>query len=416
VFYILGDNGASAEGGAKGTTNEFLERSGMPASAQDIIAMSDKLGGPESWPHYPAGWAQALNTPYPWMKQISSHLGGTRNGMVVHWPEKIADKGTVRNQFHHVNDIMPTILDAAGIPTPRLVDGIAQQPIDGVSMVYTFNEPDAEDRHTTQYFEIFATHGIYHEGWLAGTHHGNTTPWDSLKREPATFREDDWELYDLRTDWSQSKNVASEHPERVRQLRELFLIEAARNSVLPMDARPRSEKAMSARLRVPATTLSGSARRIAVNTMPNVIGASHTVEVSLNVPDGGGEGVLCAQGGRFGGWSLYLKDGRLTYCYNLAGANTTYVRASTALPAGDHVVVLDSRYDGGGMGKGATVKLTADGNAVAEGRLERTVSYVWTSGEHFNVGLDPLTQVSAEYVGDNPYNGKIDHVRVERLD
>ena len=416
VLYILGDNGASGEGGRIGTANEYSSWQGISVSAQDILAEADNLGGPDSWPHYAAGWAQALDTPYPWMKQIASHFGGTRNGMVAQWPRMIEERGGVRHQFHHVIDILPTVLEAAGIPAPQQVDGIAQQPIDGVSMAYTFADAAAKDRRRTQYFEMYGTRGIYHDGWMACTLHGKTAPWVFTDENTPAFQEDVWELYDTRTDWSQAVDVSAEHPERLRQMQELFLIEATRNQVLPLDDRPLAVRKNADDRQTPTVmTFHAKTRRVSPDAMPNLIAGSHTVEAKITVPEGGGQGVLCAQGGRFSGWSLYLHDGRPVYCHNIAGTVIEHVRASEPLAPGQHTVLLSFDYDGGGLGKAATITLHVDGRTVAEDRLERTAPMLWTVGEHFNVGLDPITQVSPDYKDENPFNGSMDTVRVERL-
>ncbi len=415
IFYLLGDNGASSEGGLIGTTNEYAAYSGIRVPAEDIVAARDRLGGPETYPHYPVGWAVAMDTPYPWMKQIASHYGGTRNGMIVHWPVGIEEQGAMRHQWHHVIDILPTILEAVGIPAPTIVDGAEQQPVVVTSFGYSFNDAGAEERHTTQYFEIAGSRGIYHDGWVACTVHRHA-PWETQVQIEVHLRDDRWELYDTSTDWSEARDLAAEHPDKLEELKNLFLIEAARHQVLPMDDRSFAVRRNARGERgdvIESMTFHGKTRWIPPDAMPNTLGKSHTVSARVVVGDAPAEGVICAQGGRFGGWTLYCKDGTLTYCHNVGDRVRSYVRAAEPLPPGAH----DLRYEfasENGLGAGGTGTLFIGHREVGRQRIERTVAFLLPHGQDFTVGSDPSTPVTDEYqAGDNAFNGTVDLVRID---
>jgi arylsulfatase len=413
ILYILGDNGASPEGGLTGTVNEYREWSGLHTTAEEILAESEKLGGPETWPHYPVGWAVAMDTPYQWLKQVASHYGGTRNGLIVSWPSEIAERGGLRHQWHHVTDLAPTILEAAGLPAPRFVDGVEQQAVDGIAMNYTFADAEAPDRRTKQYFEIIGNRGIYHDGWVACTAHVKT-PWNLSASEAVPFSDDRWELYDTRSDWTQARDLAAEHPERLERLKELFLIEAARNQVLPLDDRPFAVRRNAReRGRIDSMTFHPRTRRLLHEAVPNVIGSSFTITAEIAAP-GEASGVICAQGGRFSGYSLYCNGAVLCFCMNVGGSVLSYVRATEPLAAGQHQIEFRFRYDGGGLGKGGDGALFVDGRQVGTGRIERTLVFQFPIGEDYNVGIDPLTPVTPEYPRfDNAFNGAIRWVRID---
>src|SRR5688572_18496149 len=316
VYYIIGDNGASAEGTLNGTFNEMLNFNGMAAveTPEYLMERLDKLGGTESYNHYAVAWAHAMNTPYQWTKQVASHWGGTRNGTIVHWPNGIKGKGELRTQFHHVIDVAPTVLEAAGLPEPVAVNGIAQRPIEGVSMLYSFNEPKAAERHETQYFEMFGNRGIYHKGWTAVTRH--KTPWLLVGEKVPALDDDVWELYDTNKDWSQSNNLAKQMPEKLEQLKRLWVIEATRYNVLPIDDRvaERMNPDLAGRpvlIKGTSQILFGSMGRLSENSVVNVKNKSHSVTAEIVVPKEGAEGVIIAQGGNIGGWALYAKSGKL---------------------------------------------------------------------------------------------------------
>ncbi|GAA0531893.1 arylsulfatase [Saccharopolyspora subtropica] len=418
-FYILGDNGASAEGGIGGTLNEHRFASGIPDSADFINSQDAVLGDATTHAHYPVGWALAMNTPYQWTKQVASHFGGIRDGMIVHWPAGIAERGGIRHQFHHVIDVVPTILEAAGIPHPVEVNGVAQQPIEGTSMLYSFNDAEAPDRHTVQYFEMVGNRGIYHDGWMAVTRHG--TPWvmvqDGIRR---SFDEDRWELYNTNEDWTQAHDLAAEHPEKLRELQQLFLIEAAKHNVLPLDDRmtERENPLEAGRLDLMgqrrSVTFHAGAKRLTEETAPNVKNRSHSLTAEVVVPPGGAEGVLVAQGGRFGGWSFYFHEGRPSYAYNYFGLVVHRVRAPHPVPPGEHEIRLEFRYDGGGVGRGGDATLLVDGQEVATGRIDATIPYYFAFDETFDIGVDRATPVTDDYpVLDNRFTGRLHWLRVD---
>lgn len=418
VFYIVGDNGASAEGGMNGLFNEMTYFNGVQESVQDILKHYDELGSPMTYSHYAAGWAVAGDTPFTWTKQVASSYGGTRNGMVVHWPKGIAAKGEVRSQWHHVIDIVPTILEAAKVPEPKSVNGTAQTPIEGVSMAYSFSDAKAPSSHKTQYFEIFGNRAIYSDGWLAGTIH--RAAWETTNRRP--LDQDIWELYDTRSDFSLTNDLAAKSPDKLKELQDLFLSEAVKYSVLPLDDRTleRLNAAMVGRpdLMAGRTSLTVHEGMIGMseNVFINVKNRSHAITADVEIPSTGASGAILAQAGRFGGWSLYLKDGKPTYTYNFLGLQRFTIAAKQALPAGKSTIRFEFAYDGGGIGKGAVGTLFVNGRNVATGRIERTQCCGFSADEGADVGADEGTPVTEAYKVPFKFSGKISQVTVELKD
>jgi arylsulfatase len=420
IFYVVGDNGTSAEGGMNGLFNEMTYFNGVAEQVPDLLQVLDKWGGPETYPHMAAGWAVALNAPFMWTKQVASNYGGTRNPLVVHWPAGIPASNQVRSQFHHVIDVAPTILQAAGLPEPRMVNGIPQVPMEGVSMLYTFDDAQAADRHTTQYFEMFGNRAIYHDGWLAGTVH--KAPWEAQPRHPLT--EDVWELYDVRADFSLANDLAAGNPDKLAEMQTLFMIEAARFHVLPIDDRSveRANAALAGRPDLmggrSSLTLAGGMTGMSENVFLNVKNKSKTITAEVTVPDGGANGAIIVQGGRFGGWALYVQDGRPGYDYNWLGLERTSIMGTDPLPAGNVTIRFEFAYDGGGMGRGGTGTLFVNDQQVAQARIERTQPNIFSADETADVGIDLATPV-VEAVGSEArsrFNGTISRVTVEVRD
>lgn len=413
IYYIIGDNGASAEGSINGCFNEMAYFNGLQAfeTPEYLTQRLDKLGGPESYNHYAVGWAHAMNTPFQWTKQVASHWGGTRNGTVVHWPKGIKAKGEVRSQFHHVIDVAPTILEAAGLPEPVSVDGITQDPIEGVSMLYSFNDAKAAEQHETQYFEMFGNRGLYHKGWTAVTKH--RTPWAELNGKPPAFDDDVWELYDTTKDWSQARNLAKEMPGKLHELQRLWLIEATRYKVLPLDDRviEKINPDTAGRpilIKGKTQLLFGGMGRLSENVVLNLKNKSHSVTAEIVVPEKGAEGVIIAQGANIGGWSLYALGGKLKYCYNWGGLKHFFVESPSPIPAGEHQVRMEFAYAGGGLGKGGKATLFIDGARVAEGDIEATLAMIFSADDGCDVGEDTGAAVSPDYPsGANRFNGRV---------
>ena len=368
VYYVIGDNGASAEGTVQGSFNELMMLNGAGAleTTEFMASKIDLFGTPAAYNHYAVGWAHAMDTPYQWTKQVASHWGGTRNGTIVHWPNGFAAKGEVRSQFHHVIDIAPTVLDAAGLPQPTVVNGVEQHPIEGVSMRYSFDGAAEADRRDTQYFEMFCNRGIYHEGWTAVTRH--STPW--VMAELPALEDDVWELYEP-SDWSQEHDLAVEMPTKLAELQQLWLDEARKYNVLPLDDR-RIERFNSDLAGRPSLVkgntqlLFGGMARLTENTTINIKNKSHAVTAEVVVPDTGAEGVIIAQGGAYAGWSLYAKDGKPTYCYNLLALQRFTIQGDSAIPPGEHQVRMEFSYDGGGLGKAGRSRCTSMGRRSAK--------------------------------------------------
>jgi arylsulfatase len=417
VYCIVGDNGASAEGTPRGTFNELLTLNGASAleTTEFMAARIDKFGGPEAYNHYAVGWAHAMDTPYQWTKQVASHWGGTRNGTIVRWPNGIKAKGEIRNQFHHVIDVAATVLETADLPHPAFVNGIQQAPLEGVSMVYSFDDASAEDRHTTQYFEMFVNRGIYHQGWTAVTRH--STPWVMGAQLPA-FDDDVWELY-APEDWSQAHDLAKEQPDKLAHLQRLFLIEAGKYNVLPLDDR-RVER-FNADIAGRPQLIHGDTQilfrgmgRLSENSIVVMKNKSYAVTAQIVVPDGGATGAIVAQGGAFGGWSLYLVDGRPAHCYNLFGLQRFKVIGSDPVPAGEHQVRVEFAYDGGGLGKGGTFSLYVDGSKVGEERAAATVPMAFSADETLDIGSDSGTSVTDDLrEGQTSFTGRVRWVQID---
>ena len=415
IFYILGDNGTSAEGGMNGMYNEMTYFNGVPETVPDMLKNYDNWGGPTTYPHMAAGWAVAGDTPFMWTKQVASSYGGTRNGLIVHWPKGIKAKGEIRTQWHHVIDVVPTILEAAGLPEPKSVNGTVQEPIEGVSMLYSFDNAKAPDRHKTQYFEIFGNRAIYNDGWFAGTIH--RAPWEYKPRRP--LKDDIWELYDTRNDFSLTNDLSKSSPEKLKEMQSIFMTEAAKYRVLPIDdrsiERTNSEIAGRPDLMAGRTSLTvfEGMKGMSENVFINTKNRSHTIAAEIETSGGDTNGVILAQAGRFGGWSLYVKDGKPTYTYNWLGLNEYTVAATQALPAGKATIRFEYVYDGGGPGKGGKVTISVNGQQVATGHIERTEANMFSADEGADVGLDEGTAVSSAYAIPFRFTGKIYKVMVE---
>ena len=413
IIYILGDNGASAEAGAYGTFNEMAYQNNILMTTEDIKPHLDEIGGPKAFNHMPSGWAQAMNTPYQWSKIVASHWGGTRTGMIARMPGRIPE-GEMRPQFTHVIDVVPTILEIAGIPVPDQVNGIEQKPLEGVSFLYAIDNPDAEERHSTQYFEIGGNRGIYHDGWTAVTQH--FLPWPDPNYKTPSLNSDDWELYGP-DDWTQAHNIAADHPEKLKELQQRFLIEASKYNVLPIDDRQRErfDPKIAGRPDLMAgrttMTMRPGIARLNENASLNVKNTSFTVTATITVDEEPAQGAIIAQGGAFGGWCLYFLDGIPSYAHNFVGLEIFIVRADEVVGLGDHVLELRFDYDGGGAGKGGDITFICDGTVIGSGRVEKTVPGLFSFDEGLDVGMDTLEPVVPDYkTPKGAFNGTIEKV------
>ena len=418
VVYIAGDNGTSGEGGANGMFNEYTYFNGVQETVAQMLPKIEKWGGPETYPHMASGWAVGFDSPFGWMKQVPSDFGGTRNGMVMSWPKGIKAKNSIRTQFSHVIDVAPTILQAIGLPEPKVVNSTPQIPMEGTSLLYTFDDPKAKERHTTQYFEIAGNRAIYHDGWFARTIH--RAPWEA---KPRRTLEDNsaWQLYDTRSDFSLANDLASKNPRKLAELQAVFLHEAEKHHVLPMDDRvfERMDGAAVGRPDLMAgrnsMTLAEGMTGMMEGVFINVKNRSKTITAEVDVPQGGANGTVIAQGGRFGGWSLYVKDGVPAYGYNFLGMQQSNIVASKPLAPGRSTVKFDFAYDGGGPGKGGLGTLFINGEKVGEGRIEHTQAGIFSADETADIGIDLGTPV-VEAVGSearSKFNGHIPQVTIE---
>jgi len=419
IIYIMGDNGASAEGSRQGLLNEMTFFNAIPEPFSEVLRRMDELGGPMTFNHYPIGWAHAMDTPFQWTKQVASHFGGTRNGLAISWPARIKAKGEIRSQFHHVIDIMPTILEAAGIPQPVMVYGTEQAPVEGVSMMYTFDDKKAPSGRTTQYFEMFANRAIYNDGWVATTT-PTTPPWVSQAAAVDPIDGYEWELYNVAEDFSEANNLAKSEPDRLRELQRLFYIEAVKYNVLPLDNskverldvnnRPSNIRGIN------SFTYYDGMVRIPEGGAPDLKNKSFGISAVVDVPEGGAQGVLMTQGGRFAGMGLYVKDGKPVFHYNNCGVERYVVAGKDKLKPGKRVITLDFNYDGGGVGKGGTATLTVDGQKVGSEKLPRTIPFRMSLDETLDIGEDTGTPVSEDYQVPFKFTGKLEKVTIQIAD
>lgn len=419
VIYIMGDNGSSAEDTTGvGVTSEVVTLGNkLPDDPQFMIDNIDEIGGPWFQNLYARGWAHAMNTPFQWDKKIASHLGGTRTSMVINWPARIKNPG-LRSQFTHITDIVPTILEAANLPAPETINGFEQVPMNGTSMMYLLDDANAPEQHTTQYFEIIANQGIYHDGWMANTT-PKRLPWVGFgDSSPDPFNDYEWELYNLNEDFTQSKNLAAENPEKLKELRALFLSEAEKNKVFPLDDRYIERAAAENRPqhnvgRTEYTYYEGVSR-ISESMAPNMKNQSYSITAEVEIPAGGAEGMLLTQGGWFGGNALMLLDGKPTFVYARSHfpQHKYRVQGPDKLGEGKHTVAVDFVYDGGGIGKGGMATLTVDGKEVAKGRIEETVPVRVSMDETLDVGEDTGTPVVRDYEVPFSFTGEIGKVVV----
>jgi hypothetical protein len=403
----------------QGLLNEMTVFNAIPEDMTEVTRRMNELGGPTTFNHYPVGWAHAMDTPFQWTKQMASHFGGTRNGMVISWPARIKDKGGIRTQFSSVIDIMPTLLEAAGVSAPTSINGVAQKPIEGTSLVYTFDNPNAPSKHTTQYFEMFGNQGIYHDGWVAATTPG-VAPWDttaeSQGRLPSVL-DYKWELYNVNEDFSEANNLAAQNPAKLNELQDLFWKEAAKYNVLPIEnsrinrfdvnIRPSLTRGRDEFTYYPGMV------RIPESAAPDTKNKSWQIKADVVIPEGGAEGMLLTHGGRFSGWGLYVLKGKVVFCYNLAGVARYYVTSTDKLTPGAHTIVYDFKYDGPGLGKGGVGTIQVDGKTVATGRIERTLAFRLSLDETLDCGEDTGTPITEDYQVPFKFTGEIKKVVID---
>jgi len=422
VIYAIGDNGASAEGGLTGTLNEVAAdfNSYRPDVVQDALKRLDDIGGPTTYNHYPVGWAMAMNSPLKFAKRTASHFGGTRNALIISWPKVIKDKGAIRTQFSHCNDIVPTILEAAGLPQPTIVNGIKQTPMSGVSMMYTFDAANATaaTQHKRQYFEMGGARAIYDNGWIAATIHG-LKPWADGAPDIA-FSNDTWELYDINNDFTEHDDISKSNPAKLEELKKVFMEEAKKYDVLPLDDRAaeRFNAKLAGRPSGPIEGLSHFTYyegmfRLPEGSAPDVKNKSFTLTADIEVSQNNSQGVIITQGGLFAGWALIMENGKPQFIYNWLQEQITPIAAKEALSAGKHTITFDFTYDGGGVGKGGNGVLSVDGKTVANGHIEKTVPFRFSLDETMDVGLDTGTPVSPSYKVPNKFTDKIRKVMID---
>jgi arylsulfatase len=417
-IYIAGDNGSSAEGGLEGSLNENLFFNDISEKWEDNIKVIDELGGPKHFNHFPSAWAHAMDNPFQWTKQVASHFGGTRNPMIVSWPARIKDRGGLRSQFTHVIDIVPTLYEVIGITAPETLNGVQQQPIEGISFAYTFDDPKAKERRTTQYFEMFVNRGIYHDGWMASAH--SFAPWTPVRE---TFDPDKqkWELYNVDEDFSQATDLAASNPEKLRQLQDLWWVQAAKYQVLPLDGRGairlNSELMGRPSLAGDATSYTYYPGQIGLpnEASPRILNKSWAITAGIEIPDSGAEGMIVTQGGLEGGYGLYVRDGKLTFIYNFLSIERTTVTATEPLPKGKAEVAVRFAYEGkpGELGKGGTVTLSVNGRNVGSGKIARTPPNTLSIGEGLDVGEDVGSPVDFTYKPPFRFTGRIEKVTVD---
>jgi arylsulfatase A-like enzyme len=415
VIYVVGDNGASAEGKMQGSLNEIANINGIPEDYKEVLKHKDDLGTWKTHNHYPVGWAWAMGSPLQWMKQVASHYGGTRNAMVISWPAHIKDEGGIRSQWHHTIDIVPTILDVTDLGQPSIVNGVAQKPIEGVSIAYTFDHPNAPSSRHTQYFELMGNRAIYHDGWVACTTPARA-PWDSAPSKVDVISGYKWELYHVADDFSEAVNLADKYPDKLHELQLLFYAEAAKYNVLPLDDSTLARLDVSIRPSLTRGrtdfTYYGTITRIPEGAAPDVKNKSFSITADVVLPKGNEQGVVVTQGGLSAGWALMFEDGRPVFHYNLANVSHFNIADRDPLSPGRHTVVFNFKYDGGGIGKGGTGIVSVDGRQVAEGRIERTMPVRFSFDETFDVGEDTGTPVSLDYDVPFKFTGEIEKVVV----
>jgi arylsulfatase A-like enzyme len=416
IIYIVGDNGASAEGSLAGISNEMTFFNGIPEDSKQVLAHIDDLGTWKSYNHYPVGWAHAMNTPFQWAKQVASHYGGTANGLVISWPSKIKDVDQIRTQWHHIIDIVPTIYEATGTTAPASVNGVDQKPIEGVSMMYTFDHKDVPSKRTTQYFEMLGNRGIYHDGWIAATT-PPSPPWSSGGADVDPITGYKWELYDVTKDPTEAHDVAASNAAKLQEMQLLFYAEASRYHVLPIDNSKTTRMGPGIRPsliegRTSFTYYDGDTR-IPEGSSPETKNRSFSIKAEVEIPQNGANGMIVTQGGLFGGWALYMEKGKPTFHYNTVNLYHYSIASPQVLATGKHTLVVDFKYDGGGLGKGGTATLSADGKKIAEGRIERTVPIRYALDEGLDVGEDTGTPVDLSYDVPFKFTGTLGKVTID---
>lgn len=416
IIYILGDNGSSAEGGFDGVANELAAFNGVFEPLEKTLKVIDELGGPKHYNHFPAGWAWAMDTPFQWTKQIASHFGGTRNPVVISWPAKIKEKGGIRNQFHHVTDIMPTILEVAGLQAPDSLNGVPQKPIEGISMAYTFNEANVPDRRKSQIFELVSNRAMYQNGWIASSI--AYLPWEAHRTgyDPNKAK---WELYNIDQDFSQADDLATKDPGKLKMLEDLWWAEAARHDILPLDWR--SVERLSEQL-TGRPNLAEGRKTVVYNTplvalpegaAPDLKNKSFTITAEANIPADGGQGIIFTQGGITAGWGFYIQDRKLVGMHNYIDSERYRITSSENVPTGKVTLAFDFKYDGGGMGKGGTITLFANGKKVGTGRVEKTAGFKYSLYEGQDIGEDSGSPVDSTYTPPFKFTGKIEKVTID---